>query len=282
MKVIPTILCGGSGTRLWPLSRSKAPKQLQALTNDKSLLANTLLRLKAYERAIDPVILCGLSYVDEIEAQMAEEGVTVSAFITEPKGRDTAAAAAIAAHWGARLQAEDPDEDYIVLLLPADHHIANIPAFHDAIDAAARTALESWIATIGITPDAPETGFGYINRESSRLDGLPSYKVARFVEKPDLETAKSYLESGDFLWNAGMFAFRPSVFLQELQALEPEIADKSETAFNAAKAQKTGEKVSRLDLPRKAFLQIPALSVDYAVMEKTDKASVLPCRVRLE
>lgn len=276
MKIIPTILCGGSGTRLWPLSRSKAPKQLQALTNDKSLLANTLLRLNSYSDALEPVIICGLSYVDEIEAQMVEEGVSVSAFITEPKGRDTAAAAAIAAHWGARIQANDPDEDYIVLLLPADHHISDVTAFHQAINLAAITALEGWIATIGITPDAPETGFGYINRELKPLTGLASYKVARFVEKPDLQTAKSYLDSGDYLWNAGMFAFRPSTFIEELQKFEPEIAANSLAAFNATTVQRQGDTAARLDLPSQEFLNIPALSVDYAVMEKTKKASVLP------
>lgn len=276
MKIIPTILCGGSGTRLWPLSRTHAPKQLQALTNEKSLLANTVLRLELSKNCTDPVLICGRSYAEQIENQLMSVNAGLSAVITEPKGRDTAAAAAIAAHWGAKIQAADPDEDYIVLLLPADHHISNIEGFHTAITAASEAALKGYISTIGITPNAPETGFGYINRASDKLPGLDSYLVKRFVEKPDAGTAQTYLESGDFLWNAGMFAFRPDVFLKELQAFEPEIAEKSSVAFHGALQIERTERVPRLDLMPSTFLEIPSLSVDYAVMERTDKASVLP------
>lgn len=276
MKIIPTILCGGSGTRLWPLSRTHAPKQLQALTNEKSLLANTVLRLASHPNCIDPVLICGRSYVEEIEEQMAREGASLSAIITEPKGRDTAAAAAMAAHWGAKVQNENSSEDYIVLLLPADHHISNIAGFHDAVEQACIAAVNGNISTIGISPNAPETGFGYINRAESKLEGLESYPIKRFVEKPDKPTAETYLASGDYLWNAGMFAFRPDVFLDELKALEPAIAEQSKIAFNDSRQIVTESGPFRIDLNPRTFLDVPALSVDYAVMERTTKASVLP------
>lgn len=276
MKIIPTILCGGSGTRLWPVSWSRAPKQLQFITNDKSLLANTVLRMRSHEKCLDPVLICGRSYVDEIEAQMAVEGANISAVITEPKGRDTAAAAAMAAHWGAKIQKEFPDEEIIVMLLPADHHIGNVDLFHDAISAAAEAATKNHISTIGITPNTPATAYGYINRSPEPLEGLDSYGVQKFVEKPDIAKAREYLASGEYLWNAGMFAFRPEVFLSELNTLAPEIAAKSEAAFEDATptVQKNG--VTRIDLRQESFMNIPALSIDYAVMENTKIASVHP------
>ena len=150
MKIIPTILCGGSGTRLWPTSRTYAPKQLQSLVGEKSLLANTVLRLQAQENCISPVLICGQSYATEIEHQMEDEGAELSAVIAEPMGRDTAAAAAIAAHWARKIQQENPDEQYVVLLLPADHHISDIPGFHQALDSAGEAALAGYISTIGI------------------------------------------------------------------------------------------------------------------------------------
>ena len=279
VKIVPVIMCGGSGTRLWPLSRSLAPKQLQPVTNEKSLLANTVLRLIGNENCIPPVLICGEAYGDDIEAQMASEKAPLSAVITEPKGRDTAAAAAIAAHWVKRLQNEDASEQYVVVLLPADHHISDVEGFHRSIEAAGKTAIKGYVATIGIQPTAPETGFGYIKRHADFIDGLDSYPVMDFVEKPDLETAKSYLNEGSYLWNAGMFAFSPSVFLEELQMHAPEIATASEIAFNDANISHADDKAVRVTLKSGTFLQTPALSVDYAVMEKTTKASVLPADI---
>ncbi|MFC6199708.1 AGE family epimerase/isomerase [Ponticaulis profundi] len=275
-KILPIILCGGSGTRLWPLSRTYAPKQLQSLTNEKSLLANTVLRLQSGPDCLAPVLICGRSYVDEIENQLEHEGAVVSTLITEPKGRDTAAAAAIAAHWGAKFQATHPTDDVILLLLPSDHHISNIAAFHAAIGDAAKAAMCGYISTIGITPHAPETGFGYINRAAEPIAGLASYPVIQFVEKPDKVSAHGYLRSGDYLWNAGMFAFRPNVFLDELLNQSPEIARRAESAFRDADLSERPGRCSRLNLKSTSFLKIPSLSVDYAVMEKTKKACVLP------
>lgn len=276
MKIIPTILCGGSGTRLWPTSRTYAPKQLQSLVGDKSLLANTVLRLQSHPNCIAPVLLCGASYADEIEQQMQSEGASLSAVIAEPMGRDTAAAAAVAALWGKRLQAENPDEKYVVLLLPADHHISDIPGFHEALIHAGEAATKGFISTIGITPNAPETGFGYINRDSAELDGLKSYKVARFVEKPDEDTAKQYLASGDYLWNSGMFAFTPETFLDELKRFDADIAEKSEFAFTEAEVGKDSSGNIRVALKAESFGAVPKNSIDFAVMEHTEKASVHP------
>ncbi|MAK60891.1 MAG: mannose-1-phosphate guanylyltransferase/mannose-6-phosphate isomerase [Ponticaulis sp.] len=276
MKIIPTILCGGSGTRLWPTSRTFAPKQLQSLIGEKSLLANTVLRLQAHAECTSPVLLCGQSYADEIEAQMIEEGASLSAIIAEPMGRDTAAAAAIAAHWGQKVQENDSGEDYVVLLLPADHHISDIPGFHSALTHAGKAALGGYISTIGITPHTPETGFGYINRANERLEGLDSYPVAQFVEKPDEETAKAYLASGDYLWNSGMFAFQPETFLHELVRHDRDIADRAAFAFSEATLGKSNSGISRVSLNPVSFKAIPKNSIDFAVMEHTDKASVFP------
>ncbi len=276
MKIIPTILCGGSGTRLWPTSRTFAPKQLQNLIGEKSLLANTVLRLQAHPNCIAPVLLCGKSYADEIEDQMTSEGAELSAIIAEPMGRDTAAAAAIASLWGQAVQADDPDEQYVVLLLPADHHIADIPGFHDALIHAGQAAVQGFISTIGITPNAPETGFGYINRAEMPIEGLKSYQVARFVEKPNQETAQQYLASGDFLWNSGMFAFTPETFLSELTTHEKEIATKARLAFSDAKKSTSSKGVTRIGLNATTFKAIPKNSIDFAVMEHTKKAAVLP------
>ena len=276
MKIIPTILCGGSGTRLWPTSRTYAPKQLQSLVGEKSLLANTVLRLQAQENCISPVLICGQSYATEIEHQMEDEGAELSAVIAEPMGRDTAAAAAIAAHWARKIQQENPDEQYVVLLLPADHHISDIPGFHQALDSAGEAALAGYISTIGITPNAPETGFGYINRASDRLPDLASYPVARFVEKPDEDTAKQYLESGDYLWNSGMFAFTPDVFLSELERFDEIISRKAAEAFSEADVAVDAAGLPRISFDPQSFEAIPKNSIDFAVMEHTEKASVLP------
>ncbi|MAI91990.1 MAG: mannose-1-phosphate guanylyltransferase/mannose-6-phosphate isomerase [Hyphomonadaceae bacterium TMED5] len=276
MRIIPTILCGGSGTRLWPTSRTYAPKQLQSLVGEKSLLANTVLRLKSQANCTAPVLICGQSYAAEIEAQMKAEGAPLSAIIAEPMGRDTAAAAAIAALWAKKVQTENPDEDHVVLLLPADHHISDIEGFHKALDAAGQAALAGYISTIGITPNAPETGFGYIKRAETPLKNLSSYTVAKFVEKPDEATAKSYLESGDYLWNSGMFAFAPDTFIAELSKHDIEIAKQSIAAFEQAELSVDLNGLSHLSFTPQAFSAIPKNSIDFAVMEHTDKASVLP------
>lgn len=276
MKIIPTILCGGSGTRLWPTSRTYAPKQLQKLVGNKSLLADTVLRLQSHPDCISPVLICGEPYADEIEQQMSDEGADLSAIITEPMGRDTAAAAAIAAYWGEKLKTKDPNEDYVVLVLPADHHISNLPRFHQALRDAASAALKGFISTIGITPSAPETGFGYIKYIQLPLDGLNSYSVVRFVEKPDEETAKSYIASNNYLWNSGMFAFSSCLFLEELKSYAPEIAEKSKQAFDDATLTIRSGKPLRLALNASSFIRVPSTSIDYAVMERTKKASVHP------
>ena len=278
MRIIPGILCGGSGTRLWPVSRSRSPKQLQKLIGDRSLLADTVLRLVSHPDCEPPLLICGAAYADEIESQMAEENVPLSALLVEPMGRDTAAASAVAAHW-VRSRGTELGEDTVLLLLPADHHIGDVPAFHEAISRASASALHGLIATLGIVPDAPETGFGYIRRSNEKLAGLESYMVAEFVEKPPLETAKAYLASGDYAWNSGMFAFQPDTFLSELKSFEPEISEKSEAAYNSARRSQIEGKPERVAFRKDAFEAIPKKSIDFAVMEHTKKACMVPADI---
>jgi mannose-1-phosphate guanylyltransferase len=180
-----------------------------------------------------PLIICSQAYATEVETQLSENGVQVSAILAEPMGRDTAAAAGIAAHW----VEQNMGEDAVLVLVPADHFIEDLDHFHQAIVDAAQTATENFICTIGVTPDKPETGFGYIKRQSTKLKDLPGYPVEKFVEKPDLETAQSYLESGDYAWNAGIFAVKGSTYLSELKAFEPKIFDTLTAACGSAKVE---------------------------------------------
>ncbi len=278
MRIIPGILCGGSGTRLWPVSRSRSPKQLQKLIGERSLLADTVHRLVSHPDCEPPVLICGAAYADEIEHQMELEDVPLSALLIEPMGRDTAAASAVAAHW-AKGKGEELGEQTVLLLLPADHHIGDIAAFHKAISEASASALHGLISTLGIVPDAPETGFGYIRRNETKLDGLESYMVAEFVEKPPLEKAKEYLASGEYAWNSGMFAFTPEVFLSELTAFEPEIAEKSHEAFETAIRRRDDGRPERVAFRKGDFEIIPKKSIDFAVMEHTQKACMVPADI---
>ena len=278
MRIIPGILCGGSGTRLWPVSRSRSPKQLQKLIGERSLLADTVHRLVSHQDCEPPILICGAAYADEIEHQMLTEQVPLSALLVEPMGRDTAAASAVAAHWTMQ-KGRELGEETVLLLLPADHHIGNIEAFHAAISEASRSALNGLISTLGIVPDAPETGFGYIRRTTEKLDGLESYMVAEFVEKPPLEKAKEYLASGQYAWNSGMFAFEPTTFLNELQAFEPEIAAKAEHAFQTSIRRKDSGRPERVAFRKDDFEEIPKKSIDFAVMEHTQKACMVPADI---
>lgn len=279
MRIIPGILCGGSGTRLWPMSRTRAPKQLQPLVSDKSLLAETVLRLTSHPDCLPPILICGASYVDEIEAQMANEDAPLSALLVEPMGRDTAAAAAVAAHWVKKRAEADGEADTVLLLLPSDHHIADIDAFHSALSVACNSGLRGSIATLGIIPRSPETGFGYIRREEHAETGLECFPVAEFVEKPPLKKAEAYLRSGNYLWNAGMFAFRPETFLSELTAFEPDIASASEAAFEQAAVLSPANGPQRVTFRSDDFSAIPKKSIDFAVMEHTQKATVVPADI---
>jgi len=264
MSLVPVILCGGSGSRLWPLSRAMYPKQLLALAGDRSLLQETVVRIAALEpQSAEPLVVCNEAHRFLVAGQLAELGVA-STIVLEPEGRNTAPAAAVAA----LLQASDQDESALLLVLPADHVIQDTAALSAAVSAAIPAAEQGRLVTFGIVPTAPETGYGYIRAAEGR-DAIKD--VSRFVEKPDIETARRYVQSGYYYWNSGMFLFSARAYLDELAAQAPEML----AGCRAAVARATREeRLVRLDAD--AFLACPADSIDYAVMEKTGAASVVP------
>lgn len=259
--IFPVILSGGSGTRLWPMSRTARPKQLLPLTGKETMLQQTVRRTVGTTGFEAPIIVANTSHADEIEAQLATIGIDNAKLILEPAARNTAAAIALAA-----LTAP---ADALLLVMPSDHVIADVPAFHAAIAKAAPVCGEGWLVTFGITPDQPDTGFGYIKRGDDIAAGVQ--QVERFVEKPDLETAKAYLASGGYSWNGGIFLFTASTYLQALGDLAPEILAAAQGAIEAGRTDG-----SRLYPDRAAFVTAPNESIDYAVMEKAAKVAVVP------
>lgn len=260
MKITPVILSGGAGTRLWPLSRQHFPKQLLPLHGEASMLQATLARVGDPARYNAPIIVANEDHRFIIADQLDEIGVTPQAIILEPTARNTAPAIALAA-----LAAAD---DALLLVLPSDHVIADTPAFDAAVATAADAAADGRLVTFGITASRPETGYGYI-RMGEALG--PARAVAAFVEKPDLETARSYVESGAYVWNSGMFLFPAKDFLAELGRFEPEILAACRTAF--ASATRDG---AFLRPEAAAFAASPSKSIDYAVMERTERAACVP------
>tara|TARA_R110002096_G_scaffold152824_20_gene316265 strand:+ start:18374 stop:19783 length:1410 start_codon:yes stop_codon:yes gene_type:complete len=260
-KITPIILSGGSGSRLWPLSRQSRPKQFLALSSDKTMFQDTLLRLDSPIINNKPTIICSDDHRFMVAEQLRELDITAESIILEPIGRNTAPALTIAS------LASDPEA--ILLILPSDHVVADKEAFHQAISIAQPLAESGQIVTFGIVPTHAETGFGYIEAgDSSNKDWLP---ITRFVEKPNAETAQTYLDAGNFYWNSGMFMFKASRLLSEMKAFRPDIVGACSDAFN--KAIKDMD-FTRLDST--AFEQCPSDSIDYAVMEKTDSAIVVP------
>ena len=257
--VYPVLLAGGSGTRLWPVSRELYPKQLVKFIGDESLIQSTIGRLTPVLATENIRIVCGQEHYHEIARHMEEIGISANEkIISEPCGRNTAPAILLAI-----LLILKQQEDAVLCIFPADHVIRNIDVFHAKLRSAIKLAKMDYIVTFGITPHYPETGYGYIEGTGK----LPeqAYVLKRFAEKPDLKTAKYYLESGNFYWNSGMFAFKASVMMNELETHHPELLKKME----------------QLDLTAggvslESYEQLPNISIDYAVMEKTDKGAVLP------
>ena len=266
-KIRPAILCGGSGTRLWPLSRSDYPKQLLKVSGENSLLQDTALRLTGSGSFMPPIVICNEAYRFLVQDQLTNVGITPAAILLEPEGRDTAPAATVVA-----LRAFQDDPDAIVVLCPSDHVIANVEAFHVAIAHAATIAEKTGrLVTFGINPSRSETGFGYIERGNPLNDGLQGFEVSRFAEKPDAATADQYVASGKYQWNSGIFLFRASDFLEEIGRYEPEMLTACRTALGNA-VNDLG--FSRLDAAH--FGTSSKISIDYAVMEKTSRAAVVP------
>ena len=263
--IIPVILAGGSGTRLWPLSRKLYPKQLLPLLDRNTLVQNTLARLQGLDAMAEPVIICNEEHRFIIAEQMRAMGVNPSAIILEPVGRNTAPAVAVAA---LSVLASDPDA--VLLVLPADHLIADPAGFHEAVREAAAHAGKGHLVTFGIVPTAPETGYGYI-RQGAALEGSSARAIDRFVEKPDLATAQGYVASGEYFWNSGMFVFRADAVLAELERFAPAIVQACRNALDSAR-----QDLDFLRLDRDAFAACPEDSVDYAVMEQTDRGVMVP------
>ncbi len=260
--MIPVILSGGSGTRLWPLSRGSYPKQFLPLVAEKTMVQETVLRLQGLENLSAPIAVCNENHRFMMAEQLWEIGAQADAIILEPIGKNTAPAVALAA-----LAAKDPDD--ILLVLPADHVIENIPAFHQAVNKASLLAEDDYLVTFGIVPTAAETGYGYIKKSPENI--ADAYKVAEFVEKPNAVIAQSYVDSGDYYWNSGMFAFKARRYLEELEKYSPKMLAICREAYAQAKTD-----VDFVRIDKDIFAQCPPDSIDYAVMEKTDKAIVIP------
>lgn len=267
--LVPVILSGGSGTRLWPMSRQYYPKQFIPLMGKESLFQATLDRLRGMEHMVSPVVVSNQEYRFMAAEQLRQLGMTQARILLEPVARNTAPAIAAAA-----FEVCDRFDDAVMLVLPADHMIHDVEALRDAIKAGFNASRKGQLVTFGIVPERPETGFGYVRQgEALETDptSLPVYRVGRFVEKPDLVKAERYVADGGYLWNSGMFMFKASDYLQELQKQAPEIYNSCEEAY---RKRYTDLHFIRLD--SESFARSPADSIDYAVMEHTDHAVVVP------
>ena len=264
MQIIPVILSGGSGTRLWPLSRREHPKQYLPLAGDNTMLQETILRLSGLNNLTDPIIVCNADHRFLVSEQCQQIGVENLKILLEPVGRNTAPAIAAAA-----LQSLKASDDAVLLVLSADHVIQDIDAFHEAINIASNQAQAGKLAIFGIVPTDTNTGYGYIKIPKDNIDD--AYKVEEFFEKPDLETAQTYLEQGNYLWNSGMFMFKADILIDELTAHSPNIVKLVSDAVNNAR-----QDLDFIRLDKQAFESSPSDSIDYALMEKSDNVVVVP------
>lgn len=279
--LIPVILSGGAGTRLWPLSRELYPKQLLPLTGERTMLQQTALRLEGLS-ASAPIVVCNEAHRFLVAEQLRQLGIEPRVTVLEPAGRNTAPAIALAAHAalgtdrespgkataGKRAPGQGSEADPVLLVLPADHVIRDVPAFQKAVRTASSAAQSGRLVTFGIVPTNPETGYGYIQRGESEA-GV--YRIASFIEKPSAERAREFVAAGDYYWNGGMFMFSARRYLEELERHAPAIAEACCAAWAGARADLD---FTRIDAT--AFARCPPDSIDYAVMEKTSAAVVVP------
>lgn len=263
VNIIPVILSGGSGTRLWPMSRPERPKQLLPLTADETMLQLTAVRTQGFDAASigRPILVSNAAHADIIDEQLRQSGIDDYHVILEPIGRNTAPAIALAA-----LEAQ-PDE--ALLVMPSDHVIADLPAFHAAIARALPLVDKGWLVTFGITPDGPETGYGYIQMGPACGDLV--HEVVRFVEKPDVANAERMLAEGNHAWNAGIFLFRADAYLAAMDRHQPEMLAVVRTSM--AEAKRDG---AHIYPDAKAFHACPSDSVDYAIMERETQVACVP------
>jgi len=264
--IIPVILAGGSGSRLWPLSRQHYPKQLLKLFGDKTMLQQTILRLTGLPELGAPIVVCNVEHRFMVAEQLSEIGFAKAAIILEPLARNTAPALALAA-----LHAKESYPNSTLLVLSADHMINNVDEFQRVVKIAADAASKNYLVTFGVHPTHPETGYGYIKTNKGAQDTAEVYAVEQFVEKPDLQTAQSYLDAGCYYWNSGMFVFKTDIFLTELQAHSPEVVATADQARSLA--------VKDLDFIRvdkESFAVAPNISIDYALMEKSSNVVCVP------
>ena len=260
-QVVPVILCGGAGSRLWPLSKPDWPKPLVALTGDQTMLQETAARVADDSRFAAPLVVTASAYAAAAEAQMGEAGGAPQLTLVEPCARGTAPAIALAAL--------NLPPDAMMLVLPSDHVIAHPKAFAEAIEHAAAAAVDGWLVTFGITPDRPETGYGYI-RQGEPV-GPGAFEAARFAEKPDIDTARSWLAQGGWSWNAGIFLMTAGAYLKALDALAPDILSAARDAVDRQQRQGSTCRPDEASLAR-----APNRSVDHAVMEHWDRVAVVP------
>ena len=259
-RITPVILSGGSGTRLWPLSRTGRPKQLLSLTHEETMLQLTARRAVG-RRFAAPIVVANAAHADEIGGQLGDVGIPDALLILEPAARNTAPAIALAAI--------EAGPDAILLVMPSDHVIADVTAFHAAIERAVSLVEAGWLVTFGVAPTAPATGYGYICRGEGIAAGVN--RVERFVEKPDRAAAEHYLASGDYSWNGGIFLFTAGAYLDALEQFAPDIADAARAALGTARRE------GRQVFPdAEAFGRSPSDSIDYAVMEKAERVAVVP------
>ncbi len=265
MTLYPVILSGGAGTRLWPMSREHYPKPLMPLVSERSLLQDTALRLNTVPDQGDALYVCNEEHRFLVAEQVSQLGKKPATIILEPEGRNTAPALTLAA-----LYLVQRDADALMIVMPADHVMTQPQAFAEALQQGRLDAAKGALVTFGIVPDRPETGYGYIRRGEALQDSS-AFAVGEFVEKPDLQTAQQYLESGDYYWNSGIFLMRADRWLDEVERFAPAILAHCRSAMKHGRQDSDFFRVNQAD-----FLSCPTDSIDYAVMEKTDHGVVLP------